>query len=145
MSNTNIAARNEINRIRFEVERLRLDGCDIVMSVEFDKLMSAYNGAGPEFLPERIRVKLDKIAEPFLPAIMVHDIDFTFSDGTVESFNKANGRLFANCVRCTIDAHPWYSWRRYALFAKALAFYRVCCKFGWMAWIDAYASENLNQ
>ena len=139
-----IASRNEIARIRLEVERLRLNGWYLVMSVPFNRLLAAYNGTGPEFLPERIRAKLDKIAEPFLPAVMVHDIDFTFSDGTVESFNRANDRLLENCVKCALDAHPWHSWRRYALFAKAFAIYRACCKFGWKAWTDAYTDAHLN-
>lgn len=135
----------EIAQIRLEVERLRLNGWEFVLAVPFDSLLKAYNGTGPEKLPEAIRSKLDKIAKPFLPAVMVHDLDFTWSDGTVESFNRANDRLLENCVRCAIDAHPWYSWRRYALLVKAIAIYRACCRFGWSAWLSAFRKSKEQQ
>lgn len=135
----------EIAQIRLEVERLRLNGWDFVLSVPFDSLLRSYNGTGPEDLPDALHEKLDKVAKPFLPAVMVHDLDFTWSDGTVKAFNAANDRLLENCVRCSIDAHPWYSWRRYALFLKAIAIYRACCRFGWTAWLSAYRKNQKEQ
>lgn len=135
----------DIIRIRSEVERLQLDGWELVLAVPFDSLLKFYNGTGPENLPEAIREKLDKIAKPFLPAVMVHDLDFTWSDGTVKSFNEANKRLLKNCIICATDAAPWYSWRRYALIAEAWAIYRACQKFGWVAWLSAYHDNRQNK
>ena len=133
-----------VSTIRAEVARLRLFGYLIVLALPLDVLAAAYNGTGPEFLPDSIRAKLDNFARPFLPAVMVHDVDFTFSDGTVGSFRSANRRLLVNCILCALDASPWYSWRRYALIIEALALYRVCTQFGWIAWIQAY-SKNTKQ
>lgn len=124
--------------VRHDVIRLLLDGWDDVLHMPIDDLSRAYNGTGPEFLPSPIRFKLDHICRPFLPAVMVHDIDFTHSDGTVGSFRAANRRLLVNCIICAIDAHPWYSWRRYVLILEAVAIYRACSKFGWIAWRSAY-------
>ena len=133
---------SDVIRLRAVVARLRLIGRDLVLALPTDALAAAYNGTGPEFLPQRIRQKLDKIARPFLPAVMVHDVDFTFSDGTRRSFLVANQHLLCNCIICACDAHPWHSWRRYALILESWALYRACHKFGWIAWIQAYSKTN---
>ena len=134
----------EVIRIRSEVDRLQLKGCDKVLIKPIAQLAKIYNGTGPEFLPEGARVALDKIAAPFLPAVMVHDDDFEDSDGTVVSFHAANKRLLANCITCATDAAPWYSWKRYALYAEAWTIYRACEKFGWIAWLSAYYENQKN-
>ena len=135
----------DIIRIRSEVERLQLDGWEFVLAVPLDSLLKSYNGTGSDNLPEAIREKLDKIAKPFHPAVMVHDLNFTWSDGTVKAFNAANKRLLGNCIICASDAAPWYSWRRYALIAEAWAIYRACDRFGWSAWLAAYNKNQTNQ
>ena len=128
----------DVIRIRSEVERLQLDGWEFVLAVPLDSLLKSYNGTGPENLRKEIREKLDKIAKQLLPAVMVHDLDFTWSDGTVKSFNDANKRLLKNCIICATDAAPWYSWKRYALIAEACTFYLACKKLGLVAWLSAY-------
>ena len=134
----------DITSLRAEVGRLRLYGRGRVLALPLDLLAAAYNGTGPEFLLAPIRAKLDSAARPFLPAVMVHDVDFTLSDGTVGSFRSANRRLFVNCILCALDAHPWHSWRRYALILEAWALYRACTQFGWIAWRLAY-NKNTKQ
>ena len=131
-----------INHLRADVVRLRLLGMDRVIALPTDTLSKCYNGTGPEFLPTRIRQNLDAACRPFLPAVMVHDVDFTFSDGTRRSFLNANQHLFFNCLSCATDASPWYSWRRYALILEAWAIYRACHKFGWIAWHNAYCKRK---
>ena len=134
----------DISTIRAEVSRLRLLGLDLVLALSMDDLADAYNGTGPEFLPDAIRTKLDDACRPFLPAFMVHDVDFTFSDGTRRSFLIANQHLFWNCILCACAAHPWHSWRRYALILESWALYRACHRFGWIAWIQA-CNKNTKQ
>ena len=133
-----------ISALKAKVARLRLLGADRVLSLPFDILSNCYNGTGPEFLPQRIRQKLDAICRPFLPAVMVHDVDYMFSDGTRRSFLTANQHLLWNCIICACDAHPWLSWRRYVLILEAWTIYRACHKFGWIAWLLAY-NENSKQ
>lgn len=129
---------NAMTNIRQDVARLRLLGADRVLSLQADTLAKCYNGTGPEFLPQRIRQKLDSVCLPFLPAFMVHDVEFSFSNGSRRSFIIANQHLFWNCIICACDAHPWYSWRRYALILESWALYRACARFGWIAWLLAY-------
>ena len=134
----------DLTDIRDAAIRLHLDGSQHLAYLPLDVLAAAYNGTGPEFLPQRIRDLLDGACRPFLPAVMIHDVDFTFSDGSVESFKLANRRLLLNCITCANNAHPWTSWRRYALYIQAWAMYRAVShpQFGWVAWIQAY---NKNQ
>ena len=107
-------------------------------------LASAYNGTGPEFLPNKIREKLDSVCRPFLPAVMIHDVDFTMSDGSRRSFLIANLHLFWNCITCANNAYPWTNWRRYALYLQAWAMYRAVSNdhFGWVAWGQAYEKRK---
>lgn len=127
-----------IEDIRAAAIRLHLFGSLMLAYLPIDVLAKFYNGTGPEFLPDAIRAKLDAIARPFLPAVMVHDVDYTFSDGSLASFRVANLRLLLNCLICAVASTTWYSWRRYALIIEAWALYRACSKFGWIAWILAY-------
>ena len=129
-----------IEDIRNDAIRLHLDGSQRLAYLPMEVLASSYNGTGPEFLPQKIRDKLDAVCRPFLPAVMIHDVDYTFSDGSEESFKQANTRLLSNCITCAIDAHPWNSWKRYSLVLEAWAMYRAVShpKFGWVAWIQAY-------
>ena len=127
-----------VSNLRAEVGRLRLHGRGLVLALPLNDLAAAYNGTGPEFLPDAIRAKLDDFARPFLPAVMVHDVDYASSNGSRHPFLSANQRLFWNCIICACDANPWYSWRRYALILEAWALYRACAKFGWIPWLLAY-------
>ena len=130
----------KIEAIRDAAIRLHLDGSQFLAYLPIDVLAASYNGTGPEFLPESIRQKLDAACRPFLPAVQIHDVDYTFSDGSEESFKQANRRFLFNCIRCAMTAHPWTSWKRYALFLQAWAMYRAVCnkRIGWTAWIQAY-------
>ena len=135
--------------IRDAAIRLHLDGSQHLAYLPIDVLAASYNGTGPEFLPQKIRDLLDGVCRPFLPAVMIHDVDFTLSDGSEESFKQANRRLFWNCITCANNAYPWTNWRRYALYLQAWAMYRAVShpQFGWTAWIQANnkRKENTNE
>lgn len=130
----------ELTDIRDAAIRLHLDGSQHLAYLPIDVLAASYNGTGPEFLPQKLRDLLDGACRPFLPAVMIHDVDFTLSDGSEESFKQANTRLLSNCITCAMAAHPWTSWKRYSLILQAWAMYRAVShpQFGWTAWIQAY-------
>ena len=132
----------EITDIRDAAIRLHLIGSPWLVYTPIDVLSKCYNGTGPEFLTQKIRDKLDAACQPFLPAVMIHDVDFTMSDGSRRSFRIANLRLLLNCIACANKTYSWNNWRRYALYIQAWVMYRAVSKFGWVAWIQAY---NKNQ
>lgn len=130
--------------IRDDAIRLRLIGYTLLVYMPIEVLAAAYNGTGPEFLPQKIRDKLDSVCRPFLPAVMIHDVDFTMSDGSRRSFWIANLRLLLNCITCSNAAYPWHNWRRYALYIQALAMFLAVSnpEFGWVAWIQAFNKKQ---
>lgn len=132
----------EVIRIRDEVQRLNLAGADIVLILPVNLLTGIYNGTGPEFLAEKLRKFLDSIARIFLPAVMVHDVRFEFSDGSLDAFRQANIELLVNCISCAIDAYSWRQFRRYTSLLEAVTIYRACQKFGWIAWRSAYLKNQ---
>ena len=134
--------KQEIEAIRAAAIRMELDGSQRLASMSLEDVAEAYNGTGPEFLPQAIRAKLDDVCRPFLPAVEIHDVDFEQSDGSVGAFRAANVRLLINCLKCANEAYPALSWKRYALYAEAYALYRACERFGWIAWLSAF---NKNQ
>lgn len=140
-----IDRQNELNRLRAEVARLNLQGREAVLALTLEQLDASFNGCGPEYLPSFARKALDKITAVFAPAFMVHDVDFTNADGLKAAFDEANYRLLINCVKCALDAAPWYSRQRYILLAEAWAIYRACDKFGWSAWLAAYNQNQTNK
>ena len=140
-----ITRQNVLNRLRAEVSRLDLQGRDAVLALTLDELDAAFNGCGPEFLPEGVRQTLDRVMSVFAPAFMVHDVEFTLSDGLKAAFDAANLRLLVNCAKCALDAAPWDSCKRYALLGESWAIYRACDRFGWSAWMAAYNKNQTNE
>ena len=131
---------SSIEYIRAAAIRLHIFGSLMLAYLPLDVLAKCYNGTGPEFLPQRIRQKLDAACRPFLPAVMIHDVDYTMSDGSRRSFRIANLHLLLNCIACANKTYSWNNWRRYALYIQAWVMYRAVSnpKFGWVAWIQAY-------
>ena len=134
----------ELTDIRDAAIRLHLDGSQHLEYPPLEVLASAYNGTGPEFLPQKIRDKLDSVCRPFLPAVMIHDVDYTMSDGSRRSFLIANLHLLLNCITCANKTYAWNNWRRYALYLQSWAMYRAVSnpRFGWVAWIQAYNKKQ---
>ena len=97
----------------------------------------AYNGVGPARFPAKARGALDRFLETFLPAVMIHDLEFTFGDGTSEHFRAANRRLTENALRCANDAYPWWRPRRYAARAAARLIGKACDIAGFDAYVAA--------
>ena len=117
---------------------------DNVLRIPIDRLPDYYNGTGAEWMPEASRQTLDGICAPFAPAVLVHDVETSLSDGTRETFDSVNRHFLTNCQTCAKDAHPWWHWKRYALLIQARIMYDAVDEFGWKAWIDAYTDIHLN-
>ena len=131
--------------LRERAVEAQLEGSAVIGAHTVDELAAVYNGCGPEWLPRSVREFLSRHFAEFAPAFLVHDWDFAQSDGTRLSFSRANDRLERNCRRLADLAHPWYSWRRYALRLRAYAIADACRDCGWKAWKDAYKAHTEQQ
>ena len=128
--------------LRDDAIRMEPVGCDTLRGMTDDELKAAYNGIGPDSWPADVREKLSDKFHIYLPAVMIHDVDFGESDGTRETFDAVNRAFRKNCRACADDAYPWYSWRRYQARAGAeIAYKCVASDLGWEAWQEA-ANKN---
>ena len=97
------------------------------------QLRSAYNGLGPAWFPAKLRDALDRLDRRLLPAVLIHDVMFTYGARTKAVFNNANrclalnGRIIANAT------YRWCDPRRYLMRARANAYAALCQDFGWSA------------
>ncbi len=101
-----------------------------------------YNGVGPEFLNSDLRKVLDKISKELLPAVMIHDVDFTYGDGTLEDFHRANLSLKMNGIKCANFVYPWYHYKRYLIRAQAKAYAKLCDTIGLPAYEGAIKTRQ---
>lgn len=124
------------------------------------EIENTYNGAGPDHFPMALRLFLEKelgetdieklesagrkvltkLLELYALAFVIHDWDFKQSDGTEESFHKANDRMWQN-IRILLSAKYsfWnpFSWKERAIWwGKGRAAYYACEEYGFDAWRD---------
>lgn len=75
-----------------------------------DEIRDAYNGCGPERWPQAVRAALDAMTSLYAPAVIVHDCDFTLSDGSEEGLADATARFRANTAAILRHRYPLLSW-----------------------------------
>lgn len=126
-----------------EAKALTLSGADFIASLGPDKVAAAYNGIGPEWLPERFRKKLDKWFDTYRTACVIHDCRFAHdNDGTDAKFRAANDELERNAVIIADDKYAWYNPLRYLARARGRHLADACRVYGWTAWTDAYKTNQ---
>lgn len=128
---------NEIKALVAKAVAARLEGADALVDAPLWALARNFNGCGPAWLKEKWRAKLSRWSAAFMPAYLVHDWDYTASDGSREKFDEANERLERNCRRLADYEYGRLNWKRYAARAAAPLVYEACNLLGWIAWIDA--------
>lgn len=106
-------------------ENVKRSGSDILKDVrdvpEFDfgrtpsmtdeEIDSAYNGTGPDRWPQEIRDKIDEYVQFFSPAVVVHDCDFTASDGTNDGLAISTSRFRRNTKAILKHYYPLWTWK----------------------------------
>ena len=135
--------KNKVEQLIEKSKALCLVGLDFILSFSIEDICKAYNGIGPQFLPEKLRDKVTSFLGIFEPAALGHDLRFEKSDGTRASFDLANREFVVNCRKCANDAYGWLNWKRY----RAYAVIELMNEFnsgdpGWKAWTDAYKRNH---
>ena len=80
-------------------------------TASLERIRAAYNGCGPDRWPENVRESLDDMTRLFAPSILVHDVDFDYSDGTDKRLHEANSRLHSNNRAILRHRYPLLSWQ----------------------------------
>ena len=76
----------EIAELRRLCGKYELAGREILAEYSDAELAGMYNGAGPDAWPDDLRGLLTRAMLLFKPAVLIHDVQYTFSDGTETGF-----------------------------------------------------------
>jgi len=140
-----MASLKEIKRLVDLCNTHELEGREILAAHTNTELASLYNGIGPESFPAWLRTFLDVIHPSLAPVALIHDVEWSASDGTRESFAASNARFRRNGSRIACALYPWYRPRRYAVMANAARFSHLCDRFGWAAWMAPFEAAKASK
>ncbi len=128
-----MAGIDEIKRLKGLCEEYALEGREILASHTDEELAGIFNGIGPEAFPQWLRAALDALHPSLAPVAFIHDVEWSESDGSEESFAESNARFRRNGIKVACAAYGWWRPRRYKVMWDAVKFARVCQRFGWSA------------
>jgi len=135
-------------------DALKIEGFDIgsARDMTFEEICEAYNGTGPERWPANVRDKIDSMAKLYAPAVLVHDCDFTLSDGSEDGLEAATERFRKNTDAILDYYYPRWTWqqlkasyrheRGVAVTVKAALDIGVSMRFCRQAWLEAYDKKQ---
>lgn len=130
---------DEVKELRRICVERRLSGLSFLDGLTDEQIDADYNGIGPEWFPAAARRAVDVLCDEFRPPAMIHDVEWSHSDGSREKFEASNERLYVNCCVMAKASCAWYNPRRYVLLRRARLFRDLCSRFGWSAYRTAYA------
>jgi len=111
-----------------------LEGREVLDPYTDTELRLLYNRLGPDSFPAWLRNALSDINSWLEPAALIHDVEWSRSDGTREGFTASNNRLRRNGHRLAVHLFRWYDPRRYLYQNRASRFSNYCQLFGFSAW-----------
>ena len=124
----------EIEEIIAVAKAAKLDGLELLEG-DPEAIALKFNGIGPESWPEEFRDALTKGLRYFVAAALVHDLRFTYADGSRVQFQAANVEFHNNCLKLARYSIPWW---RFIVEGAALGCYEaVSSQFGWDAYVKA--------
>ena len=100
------------------------------------------NGIGPEAFPSWLRTALDALHPSLAPVAFIHDVEWSESDGSEESFAESNARFRRNGITVACAAYGWWRPRRYLVMWDSVKFARICQRFGWSAFLAPYEARQ---
>ena len=118
---------------------LMLSGAEWLRAIGPAAVAAAYNGIGPDWLPDAIRDQLSRWLSLYAICAVIHDCRYQYcNDGTSAAFDAANNELERNC-RIVADAtYSWFNPLRYLARRGGRLLANACRRFGWAAWRAAY-------
>ena len=140
-----MASLKEVKRMIELCEKYELEGRAVIKAFSNTQLGSMYNGIGPEKFPGWLRAVLDFLHPSLAPVAFIHDIEWSLSDGTKESFAASNSRFKRNGYKVAKSEYGWYNPRRYIVMNQARRFGNICQSFGWSAWMAPFTAKDAKE
>ena len=130
----------KIKKLLKQIKKYGLEVPDNFDSLDITFIQQSFNGVGSDLTPAWQRTILNFSLDLFLPAVLIHDIDFTFSDKSIKGFQTSNLRLYNNCFKIINAVYPFNLLdpdcmiERVEWIAKAEAVYKAVSTFGLESW-----------
>lgn len=134
-------------RAIIDIDYLELSGRECIEKYTFFELERIYNGAGPDRWSDTSRDIVTALMNLYRPAIVIHDVQFHESDGTVETFDHVTQCWIDNCRKIFDFHYPLLTWqilkssyrvkRAYWYSVMKAGNLAVSGKKGLAAWIDS--------
>ena len=83
---------DEIRRLRRACEDMELENRELLAKYTDEQLSDMFNGIGPQGFPGWLRKALDALHPSLKPVAMIHDVEWSESDGRRETFDESNER-----------------------------------------------------
>ena len=133
---------NEVKRLRALCEDCELEGREILAKYTDEDLAANFNGIGPEAFASWLRTALDALHPSLAPVALIHDVEWSESDGKRETFEGSSARFRRNGCRAATASFGWWRPRRYIVVWDAVKFARICQRFGWSAFLAPYEARE---
>ena len=133
---------NDVRKLRALCEEYELENREILDKYTDEELADLFNGIGPEAFPAWLRTALDALHPSLAVVAMIHDVEWSESDGRRETFEASNARFRRNGCKVASAAFGWWRPRRYKVMWDAVKFARICQRFGWSAFLAPYEARE---
>ena len=104
-----MAGIDEIKRLKGLCEEYNLEGREILDKYTDEELAALFNGIGPEAFPSWLRTALDALHPSLAPVAMIHDVEWSESDGKEETFAASNARFRRNGCKVASASFGWWN------------------------------------
>ena len=132
---------DEIRRLRKACEDMELENRELLAKYTDEQLSDMFNGIGPQGFPGWLRKALDALHPSLKPVAMIHDVEWSESDGRRETFDESNERFRRNGITVARESFGWWRPRRYKVMWDAVKFARICQAFGFGAFYAPYKAR----
>ena len=132
---------DEIRRLRKACEDMELENRELLAKYTDEQLSDMFNGIGPQGFPGWLRKALDALHPSLKPVAMIHDVEWSESDGRRETFDESNERFRRNGITVARESFGWWRPRRYKVIWDAVKFARICQTFGFGAFYAPYKAR----
>ena len=133
---------DEIRRLRRACEDMELENRELLAKYTDEQLSDMFNGIGPQGFPGWLRKALDALHPSLKPVAMIHDVEWSESDGRRETFDESNERFRRNGCKVAGESFGWWRPRRYKVMWDAVKFARLCQTFGFGAFYAPYKARR---
>ena len=133
---------DEIRRLRKACEDMELENRELLAKYTDEQLSDMFNGIGPQGFPGWLRKALDALHPSLKPVAMIHDVEWSESDGSEETFAASNARFRRNGCKGASASFGWWRPRRYLVMWDAVKFARIGQRFGWSAFLAPYEARR---